>query len=141
MMMALLSMSVLSCIAADAIRGFSLLSQNLFEARLRQKERAVPQDVPGVVTAYFVVLAALCCWVGVALQKLQRWAWFVSYGVAVLSFVLDIGLFVHMLRHLPIALLVLGVLRFGLLAWMVGYLTRTSIRAAFGLARVAAARV
>ncbi|HJX00833.1 MAG TPA: hypothetical protein VJ453_11760 [Terriglobales bacterium] len=98
-------------------------------------------DVPGVVTAYFVVLAALCCWVGVALQKLQRWAWFVSYGVAVLSFVLDIGLFVHMLRHLPIALLVLGVLRFGLLAWMVGYLTRTSIRAAFGLARVAAARV
>ena len=98
-------------------------------------------DVPGIVTAYFVAVAVLCCWVGIALQKLQRWAWFVSYALAVSSFVLDIGLFAHMLRHLPAALLVLGVLRFSLLAWMVGYLSRTSIRAAFGLARAAAARV
>ena len=31
-------------------------------------------DLPGVVTTYFVVMAVLCCWIGIALQKLQRWA-------------------------------------------------------------------
>ena len=97
-------------------------------------------DLPGVVTTYFVVMAVLCCWIGIALQKLQRWAWFVSYGFAVFSFVLDVGLFAHMFRYLPLTLALLGVLRFGLLAWIVAYLSRTSIRAAFGLARTGAAR-
>ena len=97
-------------------------------------------DVPGIVTAYFVVMAVLCCWIGIALQKLQRWAWFVSYAFAVFSFVLDVGLFSHMFRYLPITLVVLGLLRFGLLAWMIAYLSRTSIRAAFGLTRAGAAR-
>ena len=97
-------------------------------------------DVPGIVTAYFIVMAVLCCWIGIALQKLQRWAWFVSYGFAVFSFVLDIGLFAHMFHYLPMTLAILGVLRFALLAWIVGYLSRTSIRAAFGLARVGAAQ-
>lgn len=96
--------------------------------------------VPGVVTAYFVVMAVLCCWIGIALQKLQRWSWFVSYGFAVFSFVLDVGLFAHMFRYLPVALAVLGLLRFALLAWIVAYLSRTSIRAAFGLAKAGAAR-
>jgi len=97
-------------------------------------------DLPGVVTTYFVVMAVLCCWIGIALQKLQRWAWFVSYGFAVFSFVLDVGLFAHMFRYLPLTLALLGLLRFGLLAWIVAYLSRTSIRAAFGLARAGAAR-
>lgn len=97
-------------------------------------------DLPGVVTAYFVVMAVLCCWIAIALQKLQRWAWFVSYGFAVLSFAFDIGLFSHMFRYLPVALAVLGILRFALLAWIIAYLSRTSIRAAFGLARAGAAR-
>lgn len=97
-------------------------------------------DVPGIVTAYFIVMAVLCCWIGIALQKLQRWAWFVSYGFAVFSFVLDIGLFSHMFHYLPVTLAVLGVLRFALLAWIIAYLSRTSIRAAFGLARAGAAQ-
>jgi hypothetical protein len=97
-------------------------------------------DVPGIVTTYFVVMAALCCWIGIALQKLQRWAWFVSYGFAVFSFVLDIGLFAHMFRYLPLTLAVLGLLRFALLAWIIAYLSRTSIRAVFGLARAGAAQ-
>lgn len=97
-------------------------------------------DVPGVVTTYFIVMAVLCCWIGIALQKLQRWAWFVSYGFALFSFVLDIGLFSHMLRYLPITLAVLGLLRFALLAWIVAYLSRSSIRAVFGLSRAGAAR-
>lgn len=97
-------------------------------------------DVPGVVTAYFAVMAVLCCWMAIALQKLQRWAWFVSYGFAVFSFVLDIGLFAHMFHYLPNTLAVLGLLRFALLAWMVAYLSRASIRAAFGLSRAGAAR-
>jgi len=97
-------------------------------------------DVPGIVTAYFIVMAALCCWIGIALQRLQRWAWFVSYGFAVFSFVLDIGLFAHMFHYLPMTLAALGVLRFALLAWIIAYLSRTSIRAAFGLARVGAAQ-
>lgn len=97
-------------------------------------------DLPGVVAAYFVVMAILCCWIAIALQKLQRWAWFVSYAFAVFSFVLDIGLFAHMFHYLPVALAVLGVLRFGLLAWIIAYLSRTSIRAAFGLTKAGAAR-
>ena len=97
-------------------------------------------DVPGVVTTYFVVMAVLCCWIGIALQKLQRWAWFISYGFAVFSFLLDIGLFAHMFRYLPLTLAVLGLVRFTLLAWMIAYLSRSSIRAAFGLARAGAAR-
>jgi hypothetical protein len=72
-------------------------------------------DIPGVVTAYFVVMAIFCCWVGIALRKLQRWAWFITYAFVVLSFCLDVGLFVHMFRHLPISLLVLGCLRFAFL--------------------------
>ena len=97
-------------------------------------------DVPGVVTIYFVVMAVLCCWIGIALQRLQRWAWFASYGFAVFSFVLDVGLFAHMFRYLPVALAILGVLRFALLAWIIAYLSRSSIRAAFGLSRAGAAR-
>jgi len=97
-------------------------------------------DVPGIVTAYFVVMAVLCCWIGIALQKLQRWAWFVSYGFAVFSFVLDVGLFAHMFHYLPLTLAVLGLLRFALLAWIIAYLSRTSIRAAFGLSRAGTAR-
>ena len=97
-------------------------------------------DVPGVVTTYFVVMAVLCCWIGIALQKLQRWAWFISYGFAVFSFLLDVGLFGHMFRYLPLTLAVLGLVRFALLAWMIAYLSRSSIRAAFGLARAGAAR-
>lgn len=97
-------------------------------------------DVPGFVTAYFAVMAGLCCWIGIALQKLQRWSWFVSYGFAVLSFVLDVGLFAHMFRYLPVALAVLGLSRFALLAWIIAYLSRTSIRAAFGLTRAGAVR-
>src|SRR5579859_4024411 len=54
-------------------------------------------SVPGIVTTYFVGMAILCCWIGIALRKLQRWAWFVACGFAILSFVLDITLFVHML--------------------------------------------
>ena len=96
-------------------------------------------DIPGVVTAYFVVMAIFCCWVGIALRKLQRWAWFITYAFVVLSFCLDVGLFVHMFRHLPISLLVLGCLRFSFLLCVVAYLSRTRIRAAFGLTRAAAA--
>ena len=97
-------------------------------------------DVPGLVTSYFAVMAVLCCWIAIALHRLQRWAWFVSYGFAVFSFVLDIGLFAHMFHYLPMTLAVLGLLRFALLAWIVAYLSRTSIRAAFGLSRAGAAR-
>jgi len=97
-------------------------------------------DVPGIVTAYFVVMAGLCCWIGIALQKLQRWAWFVSYGFAVFSFVLDVGLFAHMFHYLPLTLAVLGLLRFALLAWISADLSRTSILSAFGLSRAGAAR-
>jgi hypothetical protein len=97
-------------------------------------------DIPGVVTTYFVVMAIFCCWVGIALSKLQRWAWFVTYAFVVLSFFLDVGLFVHMFRHLPISLLVLGCLRFAFLLCVLAYLSSTRVRAAFGLTRVAAAR-
>jgi len=97
-------------------------------------------DVPGIVTTYFVVMALLCCWIGIALQRLQRWAWFASYGFAVFSFMLDVGLFAQMFRYLPVALAILGLLRFALLAWIIVYLSRTSIRAAFGLSRAGAAR-
>jgi len=97
-------------------------------------------DIPGVVTAYFVVMAVFCCWVGIALWKLQRWAWFITYAFIVFSFFLDVGLFVHMFRHLPVSLLALGSLRFAFLLCVVAYLSRTRVRAAFGLARVAAAR-
>jgi predicted neutral ceramidase superfamily lipid hydrolase len=92
-------------------------------------------SVPGIVTTYFVVMAILCCWIGIALRKLHRWAWFAACAFAILSFVLDITLFVHMLRHLPVTLLLAGILRFAFLALIVAYLNRTSIRAAFGLAR------
>lgn len=92
-------------------------------------------DLPGVVTAYFIVMAGFCCWVGVALWKLQRWSWFVTCAFVVFSFVLDLSLFVHMFRHLPIMLLVLGILRFALLVGIVVYFNKAGVRAAFGLAR------
>ena len=92
-------------------------------------------SIPGVVTIYFIVMAGFCLWMGLALRRLQRWAWFVTCGFAVLTFVLDISLFIHMLRHLPAALLIAGLLRFVFLAWIVAYLNRPSVRAAFGLAR------
>ena len=62
-----------------------------------------------------------------------------SARVCVLTFALDAGLFTHMLRHLPIAFLALGILRFGFLVWILGYMSRTRVRAAFGLARREAA--
>lgn len=96
-------------------------------------------EIPGIVTSYFVVMAGFCCWIGIGLWKLQRWAWFVTCAFVVLSFMLDITLFVHMLRHLPVLLVVAGILRFAFLAWILAYFNRTSVRAAFGLARVRSA--
>lgn len=98
-------------------------------------------DFPGVVTTYFIVMAVFCCWVGVALWKLQRWAWFVTCAFVVLSFALDVGLFANMFRHLPPALLALGVLRFAFLITILAYFNKTSVRRAFGLARAGAAGV
>ena len=92
--------------------------------------------VPGLVTTYFVVMAGICCWTGLGLLKLQRWAWFVTCGFVVLSFVLDITLFVHMFRHLPVSLVIAGILRFAFLIWVIAYFNRPSVRAAFGLTRV-----
>src|SRR5438270_3776352 len=100
---------------------------------------ALLEEIPGVVTAYFVVMASLCFAVGLSLWKLHRWSWFVTCGFAILTFALDAGLFTHMLRHLPIAFLALGILRFGFLVWILGYMSRTRVRAAFGLARREAA--
>jgi hypothetical protein len=96
-------------------------------------------DLPGVVTAYFIVMAGFCCWVGVALWKLQRWSWFVTCAFVVFSFVLDVSLFAHMFRHLPIGLLVLGILRFAFLVGIVVYFNKPGVRAAFGLVRTRAA--
>ena len=96
-------------------------------------------DLPGVVTAYFIVMAGFCCWVGVALWKLQRWSWFVTCAFVVFSFVLDVSLFAHMFRHLPIGLLVLGILRFAFLVGIVVYFNKPGVRAAFGLVRGRAA--
>lgn len=92
-------------------------------------------EIPGIVTTYFVVMAIFCCWIGIGLWKLQRWAWFVTCAFVTLSFVLDITLFVHMFRHLPVVLVVVGLSRFAFLAWIVAYLNRISVRAAFGLTR------
>jgi len=92
-------------------------------------------SIPGVVTTYFVVMAGFCCWMGLALRRLQRWSWFVTCGFAVLTFVLDISLFIHMLRHLPTTLVVAGLLRFAFLIWIVAYMNKPSVRASFGLAR------
>ena len=92
-------------------------------------------DFPGIVTTYFVVMAVFCCWVGIALWKLQRWAWFVTCAFVVLSFVLDVSLFVRMFRHLPIVLVVLGALRLCFLILIVAYFSRTRVRNAFGLVR------
>lgn len=92
-------------------------------------------DFAGVVTAYFVVMSVFCCWVGIALWKLQRWAWFVTCAFIVLSFVLDVGLFAHMFRHLPPGLVTLGSLRLVFLLCIVGYLSRTRVRSAFGLTK------
>ena len=92
-------------------------------------------DCPGIVTTYFVAMAVFCCWVGVALWKLQRWAWFVTCAFVVLSFVLDVSLFARMFRHLPPVLLVLGTLRFCFLILILAYFNRTRVRNAFGLAR------
>ena len=92
-------------------------------------------DVPGVVTAYFVVMAGFCCWVGVALWKLQRWSWFVTCAFVVFSFVFDVSLFAHMFRHLPMGLLVLGLLRFAFLMGIVVYFNKPGVRTAFGLTR------
>lgn len=96
-------------------------------------------SIPGIVTTYFVVMAVLCCWIGIALRKLQRWAWFVTCGFALLSFMLDIALFVRMFSYLPVTLVLLGIVRFVLLVGVVAYMSRTSVRAAFGLVRVRAA--
>ncbi len=96
-------------------------------------------DFPGVVTAYFIVMAIFCCWVGIALWKLQRWAWFVTCAFVVLSFVLDVSLFARMFRHLPPALVVLGTLRFCFLILILGYFSRTGVRSAFGLVRSSSA--
>jgi len=93
-------------------------------------------SIPGVVTAYFIVMAGFCCWIGIALLKLQRWSWFVTCGFVILSFVLDIGLFVQMFRHLPPAMVIAGLLRFAFLIFVVAYFNRTKVRAAFGLARL-----
>jgi hypothetical protein len=92
-------------------------------------------DFPGIVTAYFIVMAAFCGWVGVALWKLQRWAWFVTCAFVVLSFVLDASLFARMFRHLPPALVALGTLRFCFLILILAYFNRTGVRRAFGLVR------
>jgi hypothetical protein len=96
---------------------------------------ALLEEIPGIATTYFVVMAGLCFAVGLSLWKLHRWSWFVTCFFAVLTFVLDAGLFAHMLRHLPIVFLALGILRFGFLVWILAYMSRTSVRAAFGLAR------
>lgn len=96
-------------------------------------------DVPGIVTAYFIVMAVFCCWVGVALWKLQRWSWFVTCAFAAFSFLLDLSLFVRMSRHLPATILTLGILRFAFLVGIVVYFSRTRVRAAFGLVRAKAA--
>lgn len=100
---------------------------------------AVLLDVPGVVTTYFVVMAGFCCWVGIALWKLQRWSWFVTCAFVIFSFVLDVSLFAHMFRHLPIILVVLGFLRFAFLVGVVLYFSRTGVRSAFGLTRAKSA--
>jgi uncharacterized membrane protein (DUF2068 family) len=92
-------------------------------------------DLSGLVTTYFVAMAVFCCWVGVALWKLQRWAWFVTCAFVVLSFVLDVGLFAHMFRHLPPGLVTLGTLRLAFLVCIVAYLNRTRVRSAFGLSK------
>ena len=92
-------------------------------------------DFPGIVTTYFIVMAAFCFWVGIALWKLQRWAWFVTCAFLVLSFVLDVSLFAHMFRHLPPVLVVLGSLRLCFLILIVAYFSRTRVRNAFGLVR------
>lgn len=96
-------------------------------------------DLPGIVTAYFVVMAVFCWWVGIALWKLQRWAWFVTCAFVVLSFVLDVSLFARMFHHLPPVLLVLGILRFCFLILILAYFSRTRVRNAFGLVRSNAA--
>ena len=96
-------------------------------------------DFPGIVTAYFVVTAVFCCWVGIALWKLQRWAWFVTCAFVVLSFVLDVSLFARMFRHLPPVLLALVPLRFFFLILLLSYFSRTRVRNAFGLVRSNAA--
>lgn len=96
-------------------------------------------DVPGIVTTYFVAMAGFCCWVGVALWKLQRWSWFVTCAFAAFSLLLDLSLFVRMFRHLPVTFLVLGILRFIFLVGIVAYFNKTRVRAAFGLVRAKAA--
>ncbi len=92
-------------------------------------------DFPGFVTTYFIVMAVFCCWVGIALWKLQRWAWFVTCAFVALSFVLDVSLFARMFRHLPAGLVLLGTLRFCFLILIVAYFSRTRVRKAFGLVR------
>ena len=92
-------------------------------------------DFPGIVTTYFIAMAIFCCWVGIALWKLQRWAWFVTCAFVALSFALDVGLFAHMFRHLPPSLVVLGTLRFCFLILILVYFSRTGVRNAFGLVR------
>jgi hypothetical protein len=100
---------------------------------------ALLENIPGIVTTYFVVMAGLGCWIGIALLNLQRWAWVVTCAFVVLTFVLDFTLFLQMLRHLSAILLAGGILRFGFLVWVIGYLSRPNVRAAFGLARLKAA--
>lgn len=138
-------LSVLYLLAAGTYTGLLLAWLFARGAVVSFMEEATPSatlgptlllSIPGVVTSYFVVMAALCCWIGIALRKLQRWAWFVACAFAVLSFVLDLALFVRMLNHLPVTLVVTGVSRFAFLLWVVGYLNRPSVRAAFGLMRI-----
>ena len=138
-------LSVLYLLAAGTYTGLLLAWLFARGAVVSFMEEATPSatlgptlllSIPGIVTSYFVVMAALCCWIGIALRKLQRWAWFVACAFAVLSFVLDLALFVRMLNHLPVTLVVTGVSRFAFLLWVVGYLNRPSVRAAFGLMRI-----
>ena len=96
-------------------------------------------DFPGLVTAYFIVMAVFCCWVGIALWKLQRWGWFVTCAFVVLSFVLDVSLFARMCRHVPTTLVILGILRFCFLILILVYFSRTGVRSAFGLVRTSSA--
>jgi len=137
--------SVLYLLAAGTYTGLLLAWLFARGALISFIEQATPSaslgptlllSIPGIVTSYFVVMAAFCCWIGIALRKLQRWAWFVTCAFAVLSFVLDLALFVRMLNHLPLTLVVTGVLRFAFLLWIVGYLNKPSVRAAFGLVRI-----
>ena len=96
---------------------------------------ALLEELPGIVTTYFAVMAGLCCGVGWSLWRLHRWAWFVTCGFIIMAFMLDTGLFVQMLPHLSVFLVAVGILRFGLRVWILVYMSRRSTREGFGLVR------